>query len=325
MEEKPVGKLVVKTKVLLESKYIFAEKDMKIYDKVGEGRFAKVYAAEHKHVKNKIVIRYLKCAEAAAINKKKLQLEAKSLLKLAHPNIVKCYGIIIEKNAFILEYCGLNVNVDGVDCVIHTLLGFLTTVGDQISLATQIDAISDISNGVNYLHQLNLTAGDLKPANVLISGEIDNLIFKLSDITFSTSVFLSTVSMMSSCLASDEATYTLLYLAPELLNKNFSVSNTMNSASDIYALAVTVYQILFPDEEINALSTPLMQMEALKNGWRPQIPSSAFLKKEPIPSMLKHIKESWSENPNDRPSAEYILKAAKLWKNFSEHVSYLHF
>lgn len=249
-----------------------------------------------------------------------MQLEAKYLLRLSHPNVVNCFGIIIEKNAFVYEYCGLNVEIDGNNCVIHTLLGFLTTFGNEVPLSDKIGAIMDISSGINYLRHLKLIAGDIKPSNVLISGDYDNLTFKLSDLNFSTSSLLSTASMMSSCLSSDAVTYTLLYLAPELLNQNFSVSNTQNEASDIYALGMTIYQIMFPEEEIDTFFTPLSHMEAIKSGWRPKIPPFESSKDYPFSSILNTINDAWSEIPKERPSASQICEVAKLWKIYSTQV-----
>lgn len=219
------------------------------------------------------------------------------------------------------EYCGLNVEIDGNNCVIHTLLGFLTTFGNEVPLSDKIGAIMDISSGINYLHHLKLIAGDIKPSNVLISGDYDNLTFKLSDLNFSTSSLLSTASMMSSCLSSDAVTYTLLYLAPELLSQNFSVSNTQNEASDIYALGMTIYQIMFPEEEIDTFFTPLSHMEAIKSGWRPKIPPFESSEDYPFSSILNTINDAWSEIPKERPSASQICEVAKLWKIYSTQPS----
>ena len=48
----------------------------------------------------KVAIRMLKVVENAALDKKKLLREAEDLLKF-----METYGILLDKNAFVQEYC----------------------------------------------------------------------------------------------------------------------------------------------------------------------------------------------------------------------------
>ncbi|KZT26823.1 kinase-like protein [Neolentinus lepideus HHB14362 ss-1] len=94
--------------------------------------------------------------------------------------------------------------------------------------------IAGIAQGLRYLHNNNVVHGDLKPANVLIG---DNGQPLLAD--FGLSRILGVRGFTLSLQAGSTA-----YTAPEILwSGQGSVINQVDTRSDIYSLAMTIWEI----------------------------------------------------------------------------------
>lgn len=185
--------------------------------------------------------------------------------------------------------------------VVHTLLGLLSTLGDDIPVTMQNQAVCDVASALQYLHDLDIIAGDLKPSNILVNLENDTITFKLADIYLCTSLTSAAASIFSTIQEKEKSPFTLLYIAPELLNQDDCSISRQTCSSDIYAFAIITYQIFFPEEDIEVFVTPVLFMKALSNGWRPKFPVSRS------ENIKEFIKKMWHENPAERPSASVIF------------------
>lgn len=89
-----------------------------------------------------------------------------------HENIVKLYDVYEtnENYNLVMEYCS-----EG------DLLHYLKDKNFSISEEEAKDIISQILNGLNYLHQYGIVHRDLKPENILIKEENGRKIFKIAD------------------------------------------------------------------------------------------------------------------------------------------------
>ena len=315
------------TKAALSENNIFSWRDFKVKNEVGEGNFARVYKASSPKINVDIALRVLKVSEAAAMNRKKIQREARQLIELDHDHIVRCYGLIIDKLAFVLEYCETIWLIDGSSVLIHSLLGLLNTLEEDLPVAVRLNAVSDIASGLTYLHQKKLIAGDLKPNNILISSNNTRYVFKLSDLSFCQSEKLCSLMSTSYNLAQKEMVFTLLYIASELVKSDFSIQAKQNSATDIFSLAIVIYQVLFPEVSLASFISPVQHLEAIRNMWRPEIPQiqsekvSITIYKPMIEIMVK----CWNEIPIKRPTALEVFTAVKqieaakttdvIWRN----------
>ena len=221
----PANNVIVskKTKILCDEQ-LFKWEHFTLMGEIGEGKFARVYKASSTKDNKNVALRVLKASEAAAINKRKLQREAKELLSLNHKNIIKCYGIILEKSTFVLEYCEAVIFDDGKINRLHTLLGLLQLMEDDIPIEVRNNAIKGVANGLTYLHSRNMTAGDLKPSNVLLSQE-DNgeIVFKLSDLSLNSNINKYSLMSTSLSMTTSEMVFTLLYVAPELMSVEYCI------------------------------------------------------------------------------------------------------
>ena len=258
-----------------------------------------------------IALRKLKLTEVAAVNRRKFQNEALQLIKIVHPNIVQCYGIILEERTFVLECCEQMVNDCGEMVVIHSLLGLINTMEDSIQPYTKLKAIHDISNGLAYLHSRNVIAGDLKLSNILVS---EGWLFKIADFSVETA-HRHNLAMLSTTYSNqnNELTYTLYYLAPELMGSNITNCNK-NSKTDIFSFAIMMFEIVFPGVEFRLHTTAVQHMEAVKLNWRPPIPSNSVC--DSLEPMIDVMTKCWNDNPTVRmEAAEINLKIRKPLRN----------
>ena len=108
---------------------------------------------------------------------------------------------------------------------------------------------------LNCLHELKLIAGDLKPGNVLCTTwKTENNGFLNCHISLNVSSCAASVVSATGPL--NDMMYTILYSASEFLTPEFTVNVKPIGATDIFEFAITIYEIMFPENDINIFITP---------------------------------------------------------------------
>lgn len=143
---------------------------------IGQGAFGSVYKARLKS-RNKEVA--LKIYHLDIVNsnssKRLLQNVVKELTSLDHENIIKCFGLCLEKMGIVLELAEKTIMLDSQPVTVHSLRQLINVVGDDGEIPDWLilDAMFQITKGLEYLHNSKVNHGDLKSANVLVSGKVD--------------------------------------------------------------------------------------------------------------------------------------------------------
>ncbi len=188
---------------------------------VGEGQFSKVYTAIHRQTGELVA---LKEFNPQKFSTKKFLREMRILLRLEHPNIVRCQGI--EHNShrrhLVTEYC------EG-----GTLRDLLEDPVD-LSIEQKLKIISDILDGLNYAHTQGIIHRDLKPENILLCLTPQGWSAKISDF----GVAKIDLEDKELNLSSMGDTGSPAYMAPEQFYGKYSYG------SDIYALGIMLYELL---------------------------------------------------------------------------------
>jgi len=152
-------------------------------------------------------------------------LEISIMKKINHTNIIKLYEVIEDVNEYriylIMQYMenGPIVKLDD------------TCTCKPIEIEKALDYLSQIVQGLKYLHKHNIIHKDIKPANILIDGN-DNVY--LSDFGISEIMYKNNIIK--------DKRGTLLFSAPEL----FLTYNSVNGyALDMWGLGVTFFTMIY--------------------------------------------------------------------------------
>ena len=185
---------------------------------LGWGGFADVYLGRHIHLNTLAAIKVLHTQLSSDDMEQFLQ-EARTLVRLDHPHIVKVLDFGIQDNT---PFLVMTYAPNGTLRQRHPK-------GSILPLSTIVSYAQQIASVLQYLHDQKLIHRDIKPENLLV-GANDEIL--LSD--FGTALLLQTINTNDvQGLAG-----TLTYMAPEQLQ------GKPRPASDQYGLAVIVYEWL---------------------------------------------------------------------------------
>ena len=186
----------------------------KILSTIGSGGFGTVYLAEDTWINKKVA---LKVPHKQTVDFGELLREPRLLASLNHPNIVAIVTAEKQENVFfiVMEY------VPG-----ETLETIVTRTG-ALDLPMALDFACQICNAVDHAHRHGVLHRDLRPSNVLVTGQG---LAKVAD--FGTSRFLEIAAHGTTVIGSPP------YMAPE------QFQGKAVFASDVYSLGVTLFQML---------------------------------------------------------------------------------
>eukprot|EP01026_Neomeris_dumetosa_P035031 TRINITY_DN2802_c0_g1_i5.p1 TRINITY_DN2802_c0_g1~~TRINITY_DN2802_c0_g1_i5.p1 ORF type:complete len:1176 (+),score=141.00 TRINITY_DN2802_c0_g1_i5:448-3528(+) len=272
------------------------ERDLKPKGTLGVGAMGTVQLAEWTDRSNgeknlvavKIFSRYLQPIYKDAVevlNQKLILREVEILMRVKHPNIVKCLGAILKPPhmGLVLEY----MDVGNLDKYLHNICS-----AHPINDRDKLIIMKQIARALDHLHP-SVVHRDLKPQNILINsaGEI-----KLSDFGLSKIRQLQDAGRASSLQVIGTAPYT----SPEVFR-----SNGMNMECekiDIYSLGVIMWEIWTTQRPWEGENMVAISYKVVNEQQRPPMPNN-------IPARLKNLIEScWDDDPKRRPSARDIQR-----------------
>ncbi|GBC06425.1 hypothetical protein RclHR1_06820004 [Rhizophagus clarus] len=206
----------------------------------------------------------------------------KSTPKLNH--ILRCYGISRDPFAkniiMVMEYAK-----DG------NLKNYLKNNFINFTWIKRISTLNYISNSLKSIHTAGLIHKDLHPGNVLIH----------EDYTFIGDLGLCTPKIQNN--DSSKLYGVMPYVAPEILK-----GNQFTMKSDIYSFGMIMYEMITSLSPYHDYSSDEILLHDICDGIRPKIP-------EGIPNCyVELMTKCWSQNPEDRPNADYIVKIVEGWK-----------
>eukprot|EP00884_Botryococcus_braunii_P001864 jgi/Botrbrau1/11679/Bobra.0195s0010.1 len=226
-----------------------------------------------------------------------MEQEVQILSSLRHPNIVMFMGFCLDPPRIITDYCARGS--------LSEVLGkarLQPNISAQLTWPRRLSMALHIAKGMLQLHA-NVPAivhGDLKCANVLVD---KYWCCKVADFD------LSMVEGIQSHLHKKAATNPV-WMAPEVLD-----GGRPSKASDVYAFALILYQMLVWQEPWHALAHYEIVVAVMARGERPVVPADLFT----LPGGTFHAMEQylglmrrcWSENPEARPSFTNIIKCLR--------------
>lgn len=185
---------------------------------LARGGFAEVYLGQHIYLNSQAAIKLL-LAQLSASDSECFLNEARTLVNLIHPNIVRVLEFDIEDQAPFLV----------MDYAPNGSLRQCFPKGTRLPLYLVISYVKQAASALQYAHDQRLIHRDIKPENLLL-GRSNELL--LSD--FGIAVFAHS----SLSASTQQIIGTVAYMAPE------QVQGHPRPASDQYSLAIVAYEWL---------------------------------------------------------------------------------
>ncbi len=193
-----------------------------IRELLGEGGIGKVYGAFDTVLQREVAIKTLRPELLSDANfVERFRAEATSLARLNHPNITTLYSLVPDGD----NLCMVMERVRG-----HTVDDILHKRHAPLAVRESLAIIAQAADGLAYAHSLGVIHRDIKPSNMMIG---ENGVLKIMDFG------IARVRGSQRLTRSGSIVGTLAYMAPEQLR-----GDEGNEASDLYSLAIVLYEML---------------------------------------------------------------------------------
>ncbi|KAL1968784.1 hypothetical protein VTN77DRAFT_1145 [Rasamsonia byssochlamydoides] len=249
-------------------------KDYQLGDCLGKGAFGSVYRALNWNTGETVAVKQIKLAALPKSELRVIMLEIDLLKNLDHPNIVKYHGFVKTPDTLniILEYCE--------NGSLHSIAKNFGRFPENLVALY----MSQVLNGLLYLHEQGVIHRDIKGANILTTKEG---LVKLADFG---------VASRTTGLRESTVVGTPYWMAPEVIELSGATT-----ASDIWSLGCTVIELLEGKPPYYKLQ-PLPALFRIVNDDHPPLPQGAS------PAVKDFLMQCFQKDPNLRVSARKLLK-----------------
>jgi serine/threonine protein kinase len=197
-----------------------------LYEKLGEGGMATVYKAFDTHLESEVAVKVIRnrklAPEILRKTLKRFEREARALVKLSHPNIVKIidYGEFEGQPFLVMPYFRGGTLKDLMQ-------------GKPIPYQRAARLLSPIAHALSYAHQAKIIHRDVKPANILIDEAGNPMLTDFGIAKILDEENPINLTGTSAVIGTPE------YMAPEQVR-----SDAVDHRADIYALGVVFYEMV---------------------------------------------------------------------------------
>ncbi|CAM9405735.1 unnamed protein product, partial [Phaeothamnion confervicola] len=205
----------------------------RVVEELGRGAYGTVHLCQHEETGQFFAMKVLdkkKRGHRREQLAKSLRREVAAMKKLRHPNIVTLWEVIDDPRAQ-----QLYMIQDYVE------RGPLLREGNVVPPMTMAEArrkFMDCVRGLHYLHKHQIIHGDVKPANLLVSKDGG---VKIAD--FGAAVVSQNDVDDPQDIKNQKLISTPAFMAPELFGEH--AITRVSPASDVWALGVTLYQMVY--------------------------------------------------------------------------------
>jgi serine/threonine protein kinase len=277
--------------------------EIKLDKYIAEDYYSKIYSGSWRN--QTVAIKVIK--DPSDPEKMKNLLEhTKTLKKLKHPNILDFKCFVAEDPHFCLVLGLLKGSISNLLHVqnVKPKIEYMINIGLQVSL------------GLKYLYSWNLVYGVLNTRLILIDGEQ----CVLSDYFLTYKSLVNEKNKVLTPKTIEEAYGSAYFVAPEVLKGELPTQK-----SDVFSVGTILWELYSGDNISRAkLNTEEILPQILKGK---RACSSTMLNDLIIDNSedfkiceyLKLIQLCWNENPEDRPTMDYLVEHFKIHSNDEFH------
>ncbi|AQK67922.1 serine/threonine-protein kinase STY46 isoform 1 [Zea mays] len=163
---------------------------------------------------------------------------------------------------------------------------YLHKNNNAFKLPEILKVATDITKGMNYLHQNNIIHRDLKTANLLMD---ENKVVKVADFG------VARVKDQSGVMTAETGTYR--WMAPEVIEHK-----PYDHKADVFSFAIVLWELLTGKIPYEYLTPLQAAIGVVQKGIRPTIP------KDTHPKLIELLQKCWHRDPAERPDFSEILE-----------------
>lgn len=205
--------------------------DYEFLSVLGEGAFGLVLKVRHRQTQQLAVVKVLKSRDDKA--QSRFRLEAKTLSRLDHPNIVQCTDFLErDGQLFLMMEC-----IDGASLE-DIVQESLRTHAQVPNFDWTAQVFEQLAQALRYCHAQGVVHRDLKPANILIESGTERLVLVDFGLTKRSEALDQT--RLESLTMTGEAIGTPNYMAPEQVSSGSELGKP-GPPSDVWGFAATLY------------------------------------------------------------------------------------
>ncbi|MBX9928130.1 MAG: protein kinase [Gemmatimonadaceae bacterium] len=255
---------------------------------LGGGGMSRVFVAEELRLKRKVVVKVLSPELAQGISVERFEREIQTVAALQHANIVPVHTAGDTQG---LPYYTMPF-VEGES--LRARLG-----RGPLPVAEVIGILRDVSKALGYAHQRGVVHRDIKPDNVLISGDVA----VVTDFGIAKAISASRTASNDATLTQMGASIgTPAYMAPEQAAGDPSIDHR----ADLYAVGAMAYELLTGQQLFPNRTAPRMLAAHMGEAPRPITELRADLP----PALAALIMQCLAKDPDARPQqASEIARA----------------
>ncbi|GFY89834.1 ACT-like protein tyrosine kinase family protein [Actinidia rufa] len=247
---------------------------LKFERQVASGAYGDLYKGTY--CSQEVAIKILKPDRVNSDLLREFAQEVFIMRKVRHKNVVQFIGACTK----LPSICIVTEYMSG-----GSVYDYLHKQKGTFKLPALLRVASDISKGMNYLHQNNILHRDLKAANLLMD---ENEIVKVADFG------VSRVKAQSGVMTAETGTYR--WMAPEVIEHK-----PYDHKADVFSFGIVLWELLTGKLPYEYLTPLQAAVGVVQKGLRPTIPKNAHTK------LAELLERCWQQDPTSRPDFSEII------------------
>ncbi len=229
----------------------------RILEKIGQGGFGEVFAAEQiEPIRRKVALKALAMDPTRREVIARFESEQQALALMNHRNIAKIHEAATSEQGqpyFVMDLIQGGTLIEMAD-------------RERLDVEARLRLFQQICEGIDHAHQKGILHRDLKPGNLLVQMEGDAPVVKIIDFGIAKALSQPLTDRTQPSLIG-RAIGTPDYMSPEQVRADSDIDNR----TDIYSLGVVLYELLIGSLP---LELPENDYKPIVEQQEPQLPSS---------------------------------------------------